>query len=104
MVRLLKTLIVVLIVLIIAFVVIGLMLPTNFLVSRSIVIDAPASKIHSNLNDLNKWPEWSPWEENDPNLEVTMEISPPVSVQRSPGSVKTVMVHLFSHQATLQKG
>ena len=51
---------------------VGLMLPTDYLVSRSIVIDAPVSKIHPNLNDLNKWPTWSPWTENEPGLVVTV--------------------------------
>ena len=84
MVRLLKTLIVVLIILIVAFVVIGLMLPTDFLVSRSIIIDAPADRIHSNLNDLNKWPQWSPWVENDPNLKITVgDISSGVGATQS---------------------
>ena len=72
MVRLLKTLIVILVIVLVAFVVIGLMLPTDYLVSRSIVIDAPPRKIHANIDDLEKWPSWSPWIENDPTLKVTV--------------------------------
>ena len=72
MIKILKTLIVVLVIILVAFIVVGLMLPTNYLVSRSIVIDAPLSKIHSNINNLEKWPTWSPWIENDPTLEVTV--------------------------------
>ena len=84
MVRLLKTLIVILVILIVAFVVIGLMLPTDYLVSRSVVIDAPVGDIHANLNDLNKWPAWSPWIENDPGLQVTVgDISSGVGASQS---------------------
>ena len=39
-------------------------------VSRSVDIDAAASKIHPLLNDFNAWQEWSPWLLADPEAQV----------------------------------
>lgn len=52
--------------------VIGLFLPTSYSVKRSIVIDAPPEKVHEYVGDLSKWETWSPWEEEDPTLIVTL--------------------------------
>jgi len=70
MLKIIKSLIVLLIIIIVLFVVIGLFLPKNYTVSRSVIIDAPPQQIHRYLNNLNKWPKWSPWAENDPTLVV----------------------------------
>ena len=79
-----KTLLIIIFILIVAFVVVGLFLPTNYLVSRSIMIDAPASEIHTNINNLEKWPSWSPWIEDDPTLKVTIgDISSGVGASQS---------------------
>jgi uncharacterized protein YndB with AHSA1/START domain len=37
-------------------------------VTRSTVIDAPAERIYAELDDFRRWPQWSPWEELDPNM------------------------------------
>ena len=47
---------------------IGIILPKNYTVSRSVVINAPTEKIHTYVNDLNMLNQWSPWEESDPDL------------------------------------
>lgn len=39
-------------------------------VSRSIDIEAPASKVYSKLNDFKEWTPWSPWLIMDPEAEV----------------------------------
>lgn len=39
-------------------------------VSRSVDIDAAASKIHPLLNDFNAWQKWSPWLLADPEAQV----------------------------------
>lgn len=56
----------------VAAVVIGLVAivsiqPPNYLVQRSIIIDAPPDVVFAHLNDLQAWDAWSPWKELDPN-------------------------------------
>jgi len=72
MLKVIKSLIVLLIIIIVLFIVIGIFLPKNYTVSRSIVIDASPQQIHPYINNLNNWPKWSPWTENDPTLKVTV--------------------------------
>lgn len=50
----------------------GLVLPSSFSVSREVVIDAPTNIIHQHINDLYRWPDWSPWQEMDPSVKVTI--------------------------------
>jgi hypothetical protein len=40
----------------------------SFLIKRSILIQAPASKILMQLKDFKAWRHWSPWEGLDPEL------------------------------------
>ena len=54
------------------FVVVGLSLSNNINIRRSITIDAPFSVIHSQVNNLNQWTEWSPWLTMDPTIKTTM--------------------------------
>ncbi len=42
--------------------------PDSFRVERSIDIKATPAKIFPYVNDLRKGPEWSPWEETDPQM------------------------------------
>ena len=54
----------------------GLILPNEINVRRSVIINAPVEVIHSNLNNLKKWPLWSPWLEQDSSIKTTIgEIS-----------------------------
>lgn len=53
-------------------VVVGLLLPNEYTVRRSVVIDADAWEIHHFVGDLSKWDAWAPWKEDDPNLVVTL--------------------------------
>ena len=49
--------------------VIGSLLPRDFHVKASIDIDAPASVVFDQINNLENWPSWSAWNSNDiPNL------------------------------------
>lgn len=41
-------------------------------ISRSIEIDAPASKVFTALNDFNNWIPWSPWLISDPEAKVNV--------------------------------
>lgn len=53
-------------------VVLGLVMPNQFRISREIVISAPPAQIHPLVNDLNQWPRWNPWQELDPSVTVTV--------------------------------
>lgn len=47
--------------------------PTEYEVSREIQIDAPAAAVYEVVNNHQYRQEWSPWEQSDPNLEMTYE-------------------------------
>lgn len=53
------------------FIVIGLFLPKNFHVERTISIDAPADKVFVHIVDLKEWRKWGIWFERDPDMQVT---------------------------------
>ena len=42
--------------------------PSQFRVSRSRTVAAPAPVVHGLVNDFHKWQQWSPWERLDPAL------------------------------------
>jgi hypothetical protein len=42
--------------------------PDRFRIERSIEIKAPASKIFPNINGMQSWKNWSPWQNKDPNI------------------------------------
>ncbi len=51
---------------------VGFILPSDYSVERSVVIKAEPSAIFPYLNDLKRWPEWSPWtKEKYPKMETT---------------------------------
>lgn len=52
-------------------VVIGLLLPSQYHVERSLVMDAPIEIIFEQVNNLEKNKNWSPWNEADPTMVVT---------------------------------
>lgn len=62
-----------LLVLLILLVVIGLLLPSNAVVDRRILIEAPPQKVFPHLNSLRKFHAWSPWSAMDPNTSYTFE-------------------------------
>lgn len=49
---------------------ITLILPQQYRVDRSIVINAPAEAIFPHLEDLEKWQKWNPWMELDPEMTI----------------------------------
>ena len=53
------------------FLVIVAMQPSEFTVTRSTTIAAPASTIFPFVNDLHQWDKWSPWEKVDPTMKKT---------------------------------
>lgn len=71
MLKMLKWFAIVLGVLLLAFVVTGFLLPSSYALERSILIQATPEQIHQLVGDLQRWPEWTPWEEMDPSVETT---------------------------------
>ena len=51
-------------------VVITFFLPKHAHVERSITINAPASSVFGAVNDLEKWKDWSPWLNMDPDMKL----------------------------------
>ena len=71
--RAIKITTIILAIIVLAFVIVGLIMPKNVAVERSVVINAPAEQVYSFVNDLEKMNEWGPWLEADPNAKVTFE-------------------------------
>jgi hypothetical protein len=71
--RVLKIIGVTLGVLIVLFFIIGMFLPSEVHIKRSLLIPASSEVVFNEVNDLRKWKEWSPWYEMDPNMEITYE-------------------------------
>lgn len=63
----LKKVLLVLVALIAVFAVVVALQPSEFHVERTVMIDAPASKVFGEVNDFHKWDAWSPWAKLDPN-------------------------------------
>lgn len=49
-----------------AFLVVVVMQPDEFRVSRSAVIPAPAGRVFAQIDDFHAWDAWSPWAKLDP--------------------------------------
>jgi hypothetical protein len=69
--RSVKKLLIGLLALVVILAAIGLIAPKDYQVERSVTIQAPAAEVHAWVGELTKWPEWVPWEEDDPTLETT---------------------------------
>ncbi|MEM6387231.1 MAG: SRPBCC family protein [Pseudomonadota bacterium] len=69
--RILKWLLGIVALLAIVFVGIGMLLPRDVTVARSIEIDAPPEDVFPYVNSLKATQEWSPWLERDPNVALT---------------------------------
>ena len=52
---------------VILFIVVAAMQPTDFRITRTGTITAPASAVFPHVNDLHQWDAWSPWAKLDPN-------------------------------------
>lgn len=56
-------------VVILAAVVLGFLLPDKVHVERDTIIDAPAETIFGLISDFKEWDHWSPWAKMDPNAD-----------------------------------
>src|ERR1700722_6205937 len=52
------------------------MRPTDFRITREIVVAGPPSAAFAQVNDFHKWDAWSPWAKLDPACKNTYEGSP----------------------------
>ena len=58
---------------IILFIVAAAMQPSDFRITRTGKISAPASAVFAHVNDLHQWDAWSPWAKLDPNATNSFE-------------------------------
>jgi uncharacterized protein YndB with AHSA1/START domain len=56
---------------------VGLLLPSGFKVQRSVLVNAPASKIYPLVEDPRQWKQWAVWNQRDPAMQ--MQYSGPQS-------------------------
>jgi uncharacterized protein YndB with AHSA1/START domain len=66
-------------VLIVVFVIIIAMRPSQFSISRSATMAAPPELVFEQVNDFHKWAAWSPWEKKDPAMKRTYD-GPPAGI------------------------
>jgi hypothetical protein len=52
--------------------ILGLLLPRDYQVARDIFIAQPSSVIHPYVNNLERWPEWTPWHDMDETIVTTV--------------------------------
>jgi hypothetical protein len=49
---------------------VGFALPRTYTVTRSVTIDADPARIHGFVGDLERWPDWTTWIQEDPTIEI----------------------------------
>ena len=69
--RILKWIVSALALLIVAFIAIGMLLPREVSVARSIEINAAPDAVFPHVNSLKAMEAWSPWLSRDPNVQLT---------------------------------
>lgn len=57
--------------LIVALLLIGIVLPGKLEVTKSVSIQAPASAVFEEINDLKRWETWQYWNTLDPDMKIT---------------------------------
>ena len=60
-------------VLVIAFLIFVASRPSDFRITRSLSIAAPAETVFPHVNNLQKWDAWSPWAKLDPDAKRTFQ-------------------------------
>jgi hypothetical protein len=58
------------------FIVVVALQPDDYRLTRQTAIAAPAAAVFEQVNDLQKWENWSPWAKLDPNAKVTFSGPP----------------------------
>ena len=72
----LEIVLILLAVIVIAFVVVVAMQPSEFRVARSATMRTPAPAVFARVNDFHKWEAWNPWGKIDPAMKQTYEGAP----------------------------
>ena len=60
----------------VAFLGIVALSPSDYKVTRSTEIAAPPAEVHALINDFHKWDAWSPWAKLDPTMKTTYSGAP----------------------------
>jgi uncharacterized protein YndB with AHSA1/START domain len=71
-----KKILIALAVIIVVFVIIVALQPSEFRIVRSATISAPAPAVFAQVNDFHHWEAWSPWAKLDPAAKATFEGPP----------------------------
>ncbi|MDD2661316.1 MAG: SRPBCC family protein [Methylococcales bacterium] len=58
---------------VVIFIIVAARQPSDFRVTRTSTINAPASAVFAQVNELQKWDAWSPWAKLDPEAINTFE-------------------------------
>jgi len=69
----LKRILIALAAIVLIFLVVVAMQPSDFRVERTTTIAAPQAEVFAHVNDLHKWEAWSPWAKLDPAAKVAFE-------------------------------
>ena len=69
----LKTIIIAVAVILIAFGIVVAMQPADFRITRTATISASPADVFAQVNDFRKWQNWSPWAKLDPAAKSTFE-------------------------------
>jgi uncharacterized protein YndB with AHSA1/START domain len=62
--------------LVVLLVVVVALQPSEFRITRTATVAAPASAVFAHVNDFHKWEAWSPWAKLDPAARNTFEGAP----------------------------
>src|ERR1041385_1051871 len=68
--KVLKYILIGLVCLVVVICILELILPKDFTVARSTVINAPANVVLNNIKNLKNMETWSPWSKRDPNMKI----------------------------------
>src|SRR6201988_1113753 len=63
-------------VIVVVLIVIVALQPSDFRVTRSATMSAPAPAAFAQVNDFHKWEAWNPWGKIDPAMKQTYEGAP----------------------------
>lgn len=72
----LKKILIALAAIVLIFIVVVALQPSEFQMDRSTTIAAPQADVFAQVNDFHKWEAWSPWAKLDPNAKVAFEGPP----------------------------
>lgn len=59
--------------LVIVLVLVGFLLPQEYTVRRTIIIEAPPEQIYANVVDLRAWQQWGVWFKRDPQMQINYD-------------------------------